>query len=215
MAAAIAAAADHDPYGFSMWMAGGGIRGGKIIGSTDEIGFRAVEDPVHINDIHSTILALLGLDHRRLTYLFQGRNFRLTDVGGDNSLAPRLIKAWSLRALRWEATSQDVLTWSSTARLGAIQKPLAEARAAPIGAATVRSGHGNRTISRGQRPTRHARDARGWRLKPGEPPLKSSQADSASSPLKSAKLNAPTPLRSKRPSFTTIGSWSCRGSGPL
>jgi hypothetical protein len=84
---------DHNPYGFSMWMAGGGIRGGKIIGSTDEIGFRAIEDPVHTNDIHATILALLGLDHRRLTYFFQGRNFRLTDVGGDNNLGPRLIRA--------------------------------------------------------------------------------------------------------------------------
>ena len=81
---------DHNPYGFSMWMAGGGIRGGKVIGATDEIGFKAIEDPVHINDIHATILALLGLDHKKLTYLFQGRNFRLTDVGGDNNLAPRL-----------------------------------------------------------------------------------------------------------------------------
>jgi hypothetical protein len=84
---------DHNPYGFSMWMAGGGIRGGKIIGATDEIGFRATEDPVHANDIHATILALLGLDHRRLTYFLQGRNFRLTDVGGDNNLAPRLLRA--------------------------------------------------------------------------------------------------------------------------
>jgi hypothetical protein len=84
---------DHNPYGFSMWMAGGGIRGGKIIGATDEIGFRAVEDPVHANDIHATILGLLGLDHRRLTYFFQGRDFRLTDVGGDNNLASRLVRA--------------------------------------------------------------------------------------------------------------------------
>ena len=81
---------DHNPYGFSMWMAGGGIKGGKVIGATDEIGFKAIEDPVHINDVHATILGLLGLDHRKLTYLFQGRNFRLTDVGGDNNLAPRL-----------------------------------------------------------------------------------------------------------------------------
>ena len=83
---------DHNPYGFSMWMAGGGIRGGKVIGATDEIGFQAIEDPVHINDIHATILALLGLDHTKLTYFFQGRNFRLTDVGGENNLAPRLLK---------------------------------------------------------------------------------------------------------------------------
>jgi len=83
---------DHNPYGFSMWMAGGGIKGGKVIGATDEIGFKAVEDPVHTNDIHATILALLGLDHKKLTYFFQGRNFRLTDVGGDNNLAPRLTR---------------------------------------------------------------------------------------------------------------------------
>ncbi len=83
---------DHNPYGFSVWMAGGGIRGGKTIGATDEIGLRAVEDTVHVNDLHATILALLGLDHERLTYRFQGRDFRLTDVGGNNNLAPRLVR---------------------------------------------------------------------------------------------------------------------------
>jgi hypothetical protein len=84
---------DHNPYGFSMWMAGGGIRGGKVIGATDEIGFKAIEDPVHTNDIHATILGLLGIDHKKLTYFYQGRNFRLTDVGGDHSLAQRLVEA--------------------------------------------------------------------------------------------------------------------------
>jgi uncharacterized protein (DUF1501 family) len=84
---------DHNPNGFTMWMAGGGIRGGKVIGATDEIGLRAVEDKVHIHDAHATILSLLGLDHRKLTYLFQGREQRLTDVGGDNDLAARLIRA--------------------------------------------------------------------------------------------------------------------------
>ncbi len=82
---------DHNPYGFTMWMAGGGIKGGKVIGATDEIGFRAVEDPVHINDVHATILALLGLDHKKLTYFYQGRNFRLTDVGGDRMFVDRLL----------------------------------------------------------------------------------------------------------------------------
>ncbi|HEY3840531.1 MAG TPA: DUF1501 domain-containing protein, partial [Bryobacteraceae bacterium] len=82
---------DHNPYGFSMWMAGGGIQGGKIIGATDEIGFKAIQDPVHTNDIHATILALLGLDHKRLTYFYQGRNFRLTDVGGDGMFVKRLV----------------------------------------------------------------------------------------------------------------------------
>jgi hypothetical protein len=82
---------DHNPNGFTMWMAGGGIRGGKVIGATDDIGLRAVVDKVHIHDAHATILSLLGLDHRKLTYLFQGREERLTDVGGSNDLAARLI----------------------------------------------------------------------------------------------------------------------------
>jgi hypothetical protein len=81
---------DHNPYGFSAWMAGGGIRGGKAIGATDEFGFRAIEDKVHVHDLHATMLSLLGIDHRRLTYLFEGRERRLTDVGGHNDLANRL-----------------------------------------------------------------------------------------------------------------------------
>src|SRR5262249_23220607 len=84
---------DHNPNGFTMWMAGGGIKGGKAIGATDEIGLRAVEDRVHMHDAHATMLSLLGLDHRKLTYLFQGREQRLTDVGGDNDLAKRLTRA--------------------------------------------------------------------------------------------------------------------------
>ncbi len=86
----LGAGRDHNPYGFSVWMAGGGIRGGKVIGATDEIGLRAVEDPVDMHDLHATILTLLGLDHEKLTYLFQGREFRLTDIGGKNNLAQRL-----------------------------------------------------------------------------------------------------------------------------
>lgn len=81
---------DHHPYGFSTWMAGGGIRGGKVIGATDELGFHAVEDKVHANDLHATMLSLLGLDHKKLTFPFEGRDRRLTDVGGDNDLAERL-----------------------------------------------------------------------------------------------------------------------------
>jgi hypothetical protein len=84
---------DHNPYGFSVWLAGGGIVGGKAIGATDEIGLRATEDKVHMHDLHATILTLLGLDHEKLTYLFQGRNFRLTDVGGQNNLAARLTRS--------------------------------------------------------------------------------------------------------------------------
>ncbi len=82
---------DHNPYGFTTWLAGGGVKGGRVIGATDEFGFRAVEDPVHVNDLHATILKLLGLDHRELTYLSQGREQRLTDVGGDHEFARRLL----------------------------------------------------------------------------------------------------------------------------
>jgi uncharacterized protein (DUF1501 family) len=82
---------DHNPYGFTTWLAGGGIKGGKIIGATDEFGFRAVQDRIHINDLHATILKLLGLDHQKLTFLFQGREQRLTDVGGSHEFADRLL----------------------------------------------------------------------------------------------------------------------------
>ena len=84
---------DHNPYGFTIWMAGGGVRGGKVIGATDELGLRAAEDKVHLHDLHATILALLGLDHTRLTYPYLGRDFRLTDVGGNTALVAKLRKA--------------------------------------------------------------------------------------------------------------------------
>ncbi len=73
---------DHNHYGFSMFLAGGGVRGGMTHGETDEFGFRAVKDKVHVHDLHATILYLLGLDHERLTYRYAGRDFRLTDVYG-------------------------------------------------------------------------------------------------------------------------------------
>jgi hypothetical protein len=73
---------DHHPNGFTMWMAGGGIKPGLTLGQTDELGFNAVEDRVHVHDLHATLLHLLGFDHTRLTYRFQGRDFRLTDVHG-------------------------------------------------------------------------------------------------------------------------------------
>lgn len=73
---------DHNPFGFSMWMAGGGIKGGTVYGATDEFGFRAIENKVHVHDLHATMLHLLGLDHEKLTYHYSGRNFRLTDVSG-------------------------------------------------------------------------------------------------------------------------------------
>jgi len=84
---------DHNPYGFTVWMAGGGIQGGKVIGSTDEIGLKAQEDKVTMHDLHGSLLGLLGLDHKKLTYFFQGREFRLTDVGGENNLVQRLTHA--------------------------------------------------------------------------------------------------------------------------
>ena len=73
---------DHNPYGFSIWMAGGGIRGGKVVGTTDEFGYRAEENVKTVNDLHATMLHLLGLDHERLTYYHNGRQMRLTDVAG-------------------------------------------------------------------------------------------------------------------------------------
>jgi arylsulfatase A-like enzyme len=73
---------DHNPYGFTMWLAGGGIKGGVSLGATDEVGLYAVENRVHVNDIHATILDRLGLDHKKLTYLYNGRNERATINGG-------------------------------------------------------------------------------------------------------------------------------------
>jgi hypothetical protein len=73
---------DHHPFAFSLWLAGGGIKGGQVIGRTDDIGWDIVEDPIHVHDLHATMLHLFGLDHTRLTYRFQGRDFRLTDVAG-------------------------------------------------------------------------------------------------------------------------------------
>ncbi len=74
---------DHNHWGFSVWLAGGGVKGGTIHGATDEFGFKAVENPVHVHDLHATILHLLGFDHTRLTYRYAGRDFRLTDVSGE------------------------------------------------------------------------------------------------------------------------------------
>jgi hypothetical protein len=74
---------DHNPYGYTMWLAGGGVKGGQAIGATDEFGLRAVKDKISVNDFHATILHLLGLDHERLTFRHSSRDERLTDVGGD------------------------------------------------------------------------------------------------------------------------------------
>jgi hypothetical protein len=84
---------DHNPYGFTIWMAGGGIKGGKVIGATDEIGWGAVEDRIHVHDVHATILALLGFDHKKLTFFDSGRDMRLTGVGdeGNRGFAQRLL----------------------------------------------------------------------------------------------------------------------------
>jgi hypothetical protein len=80
---------DHHPQAFSMWLAGGGIKPGMTLGKTDEFGFNIIEDPVPVHDLHATILRLLGFDHTKLTYHFQGRDFRLTDVEGE--LVPKLM----------------------------------------------------------------------------------------------------------------------------
>ncbi|MDG2388089.1 MAG: DUF1501 domain-containing protein [Planctomycetaceae bacterium] len=79
---------DHHPYSFSMAMAGGGLKGGQVYGATDEIGWNVTENPVHINDLHATMLNRFGMDHLKLTHRFQGRDYRLTDVGG------KVIKDW-------------------------------------------------------------------------------------------------------------------------
>jgi hypothetical protein len=73
---------DHHKDAFSIWLAGGGVRGGTTVGQTDDLGYTIVEDPVHVNDFHATLLYLLGLDHERLTFKYQGRQYRLTDVAG-------------------------------------------------------------------------------------------------------------------------------------
>jgi arylsulfatase A-like enzyme len=73
---------DHNHHGFTVWMAGGGVKGGVAYGATDEFGFKAVENPVHVHDLQATMLHLLGLDHKKLTYRHSGRDFRLTDVHG-------------------------------------------------------------------------------------------------------------------------------------
>ena len=73
---------EHHPFGFTMWLAGGGVRGGMVHGATDEFGWHAVQDKVHVHDLHATILHLMGLDHEKLTYRYGGRDYRLTDVHG-------------------------------------------------------------------------------------------------------------------------------------
>ena len=78
---------DHNPEGFTMWMAGGGVKAGFQYGATDDYGYYAVEQKMHIHDLHATILHLMGLNHERLTYRYAGRDFRLTDVHG------RVVKA--------------------------------------------------------------------------------------------------------------------------
>ena len=80
---------DHHPHAFTIWMAGGGVRAGASVGATDELGYHVVEDPVTVHDLHATLLHLLGFDHERLTFRYQGRDFRLTDVFG--RVVPKLL----------------------------------------------------------------------------------------------------------------------------
>ncbi|MFM9872902.1 MAG: DUF1501 domain-containing protein, partial [Fimbriimonadaceae bacterium] len=81
---------DHHPRAFTMWAAGGGFAGGTSVGATDELGYNVVDTPVHVHDLHATILNQMGLDHTRLTYHYQGRDFRLTDVSGE--VIPSLLR---------------------------------------------------------------------------------------------------------------------------
>jgi hypothetical protein len=74
---------DHNPFGFTMWMAGGGVKGGLVWGATDDFGYFAIQDKVHVHDLHATLLHVLGIDHTRLTFRYSGRDMRLTDVHGN------------------------------------------------------------------------------------------------------------------------------------
>ena len=80
---------DHNPGAMSIWMAGAKIKGGQVIGSSDEFGYKAAQQPIAVHDLHATILHLLGMDHTKLTYYFNGRNMRLTDVYGE--LIPQIV----------------------------------------------------------------------------------------------------------------------------
>ena len=82
---------DHSPYGYSVWMAGGGIKGGTVFGATDDFGFKAVENPVQVRDLHATILHLLGLEHDKLTFYFQGLQQRLTQIDGDSRVIKEIL----------------------------------------------------------------------------------------------------------------------------
>jgi hypothetical protein len=82
LAGTIQSGRDHNPFAFSLWLAGGGIKGGMTYGVTDDFGFKVVDKPVHVHDLHATILHLMGIDHTKLTYRYSGRDFRLTDVSG-------------------------------------------------------------------------------------------------------------------------------------
>ena len=73
---------DHNNHGFTVWLAGGGVKGGMTYGQSDDVGFAAVENKMHVHDLHATILHLMGMDHEKLTYRYSGRDFRLTDVEG-------------------------------------------------------------------------------------------------------------------------------------
>jgi hypothetical protein len=74
---------DHNPFGFTMWLARGAVKGGTIYGATDDFEFKAIDKPVHVHDIHATILYQMSIDHLKLTYRYSGRDFRLTDVAGN------------------------------------------------------------------------------------------------------------------------------------
>ena len=101
---------DHHPRAFTIWMAGGGVKPGITIGRTDDLGYNVVEDPVEVHDLHATILHLMGLDHTKLTYKFQGREFRLTDVHGE-----RRDEAAGVKSLVASAFRRKVISRSSCA----------------------------------------------------------------------------------------------------
>ena len=151
---------DHHPNAFTMWLAGGGIKPGITLGESDDLGFNAVKDKVHVHDLHATILHLLGFDHTKLTYRFQGRDFRLTDVhgqGGEEAAgvaSPTGISCWADEAPSEPGYGPP------------LRKPdpgLGRSLALPEGLGSVRPGSARRPWPAGRPATAPSRPSRSCR----------------------------------------------------
>ena len=142
---------DHHPQAFTMWMAGGGIKPGITLGATDDLGFHVTEDPVHVHDIQATILHLLGLDHTRLTYKSQGRDFRLTDVSGDGRRQAPRLKARPTMS-RNELAGKVALVTGASRGLGAAIAPSLGRRGARVAVNTFGSPEKAQAVADAIRP---------------------------------------------------------------